>query len=109
MAAARIVRDLPEEAAAIFADSANPTLAELRALPQGKKMATHRSCLHDDITCILISLEPEAGSPLNRSLSRSSRPEVGLTLTDSTPVRPRCLPAATVSLVAPCGSLWRCG
>ena len=38
----------------VFADVENPTADELRALPQGKKTDAHRSCLHDDISVVII-------------------------------------------------------
>ena len=59
MAAQRIVEDYPELAPQVFADPMAPTVAELKALPQGKKMPTHRSNLHDDITVVIIVLEPD--------------------------------------------------
>eukprot|EP01052_Picozoa_sp_SAG31_P038313 SAG31_NODE_5094_length_2747_cov_1.641616_6_plen_96_part_01 len=37
------------------------TLEELKSRPCGKKDYSHRSCLHDDITVIIIQLEGSAG------------------------------------------------
>lgn len=36
-----------------YEEEENLTLAELKSRPQGKKDFSHRSCLHDDITCII--------------------------------------------------------
>jgi len=49
---------VPELAAQIFADVEHPTVAELKALPQGKRESAHRSNLHDDITAVVIVLSP---------------------------------------------------
>ena len=38
----------------VFADVNSPTADELRALPPGKKTDAHRSCLHDDISVVII-------------------------------------------------------
>ena len=57
-AAHRIVEWVPELAAQIFADVEHPTVAELKALPQGKRESAHRSNLHDDITAVVIVLSP---------------------------------------------------
>ena len=36
-----------------YEEEENLTLADLKSRPQGKKDFSHRSCLHDDITCII--------------------------------------------------------
>lgn len=35
------------------------TLADLKARPQGKADLSHRSCLHDDITCIIVHFQTD--------------------------------------------------
>ena len=49
-AALRIASSIPDVANGVFIDVDNPTVDELKSLPQGKTTETHRSCLHDDIT-----------------------------------------------------------
>eukprot|EP01048_Picozoa_sp_COSAG05_P008518 COSAG05_NODE_651_length_8095_cov_17.048572_2_plen_959_part_00 len=57
-AAHRVVKENPGLAMSIFADPEHPTVAELKALPVGKRQSSHRSNLHDDITAVIIVLGP---------------------------------------------------
>jgi serine/threonine protein phosphatase PrpC/CRP-like cAMP-binding protein len=86
--ARRICTTLPAEAAQIFSDPSAPKLAELRALPQGKKQITHRSCLHDDITVIIVVLSAA-------DLNLSSLPESNSTAAPGAPPPAAPLPRAT--------------
>lgn len=47
------------------------TLAALKARPQGKADLSHRSCLHDDITCIIVHFQTD---PEMESGAHKSRP-----------------------------------
>lgn len=50
------------------------TLAELKSRPQGKAALTDRSCLHDDITCVIVHFQtdPEMESEVASKLVLSS-------------------------------------
>ena len=63
----------PQVAQDVFADVENPTADELKALPQGKKTNTHRSCLHDDISVVIIVFSSEEAM---RGRYASMRPPV---------------------------------
>ncbi len=72
----------------VFADVENPTADELKALPQGKKTNTHRSCLHDDISVVIVVFGSEKAMP---ERCASMRPPFDSDM--SSGLLPGCLPA----------------
>lgn len=56
-------------------EEAGITLAELKSRPQGKAQLTDRSCLHDDITCVIVHFQtdPEMESGTCAARSRKER------------------------------------